>query len=279
MGYTEIDNSKNAVQLAWANGALYRRDRDGPIWRWEYTYPYNKHWSAVSGPDDLTAIAGTKDFLYKLHTDGKLFRFLGRQNEWIQVHGYGHIRDAIASDDSYYYILGDGRVAVDGMMHPLQSYAQLHKLYQDLQAQEKQDKAEISRLQSAKGQDERTIEQLKATIAQAGRKGQDLQDKVFSLEKELTTSQAAESKLASELDAEKKKEHDDWKKAQDHDAQDHKALEQAHTRNVALQKKIDGLTKEITDTIIPGLQKTIEGLQDEVGGHQALIDVLRKHQE
>ncbi|KAK7409665.1 hypothetical protein QQX98_008180 [Neonectria punicea] len=279
MGYTAIDNSKTAVQLAWANGALYRRDQDGSIWRWDYTYPYNQRWSSVSGPDNLTAIAGTKDFLYKLHTDGKLFRFLGHQNEWLQVHDYGHIRDAIVSDDSYYYILGDGRVAVDGMMHPLQSYAQLEKLYKGLQAQDQQDKTEISRLQNAKAEVERTVQQLKATLAQAEKKEQDLQCKVLGLEKSLTTAQAAEAKLASELDAEKKKEYNAWKKAQEHDAQDHKALEQAHTLNIALEKKLDGLNKDILGTIIPGLLKTIEGLQTGIGEQQALVDVLKKHQE
>ncbi|KAI5464368.1 hypothetical protein BGZ63DRAFT_377542 [Mariannaea sp. PMI_226] len=278
MGCTEIENSKNAVQLAWADGALYRRDRDGSIWRWDYTYPYNRNWSSVSGPDDLTAIAGTKDFLYKLHSDGKLFRFLGHGNEWLQVHDYGHIRDAIASDDSYYYILGDGRVAVDGMMHPLQTYKQLEKLYNDLQAQEKKDKADIARLQSEKAADERTIQQLQAAAAQAQKKERDLTQQIINLQNSLTTAQAGEAKLEADLTEEKKKEHDEWKKAQEHDAEDHKALAEAQKRYADLQKVLDSLNKDILDTIIPGLQQSIDVLQKDIGSQQKLIDVLKKHQ-
>ncbi|KAH6884871.1 hypothetical protein B0T10DRAFT_492915 [Thelonectria olida] len=279
MGYTEIDNSKNAVQLAWAAEALYRRDRDGSIWRWDYSYPYNKNWTSVTGPDSLDGIIGTKDFLYKYHTDGKLFRFLGHQNEWIQVHDYGHIRSAIASDASYYYILNDGRVAVDGMMHPLQSYADLKKLYDALLAQDKADKSEIASLKSAKSQDEKTIQQLKEAIAAGEKKERDLQDKIVGLEKSLATAQAGEAKLTSELDTEKKKEYDEWKKFEIHDAEDHKALAEAQARAAELQKKVDDVEKDIRDSIIPDLQKTIVGLKNDISGHEALIEILKKHEK
>ncbi|KAF7553697.1 hypothetical protein G7Z17_g3431 [Cylindrodendrum hubeiense] len=278
MGYTEIENSRNAVQLVWADGALYRRDRDGSIWRWDYTYPYNKTWTSISRPEDLTSIVGTKDFLYKLQTNGKLFRFLRQQNEWVGIHDYGHIQDAIASDDSYYYILADGRVAVDGMMHPLQSYAQLEKLYKNLQSTEQVLRSDISRLESIKKQDENIILQLRSAVDQETKKEKTQQDRILQLERALLNAQAAEAKLTADLDAEKKKEHDEWKKAQEHDAEDHKALEQAHIRNVELQSKIDGLNKEIVGLVIPGLQKTIEGLNTDIGEHQKLIDVLKKQQ-
>ncbi|KAI5456647.1 hypothetical protein BGZ63DRAFT_428764 [Mariannaea sp. PMI_226] len=266
--YQEIDHNPLTVQLAYGGGQLYQRHSNGQLWKFNGPHA-SPRWTRLSGNDSLLSIAASNKHLYKLRTNGELLRYNESSHGFDLVKRLDQVQSVITSEKSFYYVLGgSGGIATGDIDDPSPSYEELERLYEAAKAQDASDKSEIARLQAVKTADDNIIRQLQsdyegvqaqnATLTvelktardEAAAKEKQLQDQIAELQKALALAQAAEEKLTHDLDEEKKKEHEEWKRAQEHDAADHKALDEAHraleqsqAHNVELQQKVDELNQ------------------------------------
>ena len=293
--YTDIDHNPATVQITYGGEQLYQRHSNGQIWKFngERASP---RWSMLSGNDSQAmAIAASPKDLFKLRKNGELLRYNKSSGKFETIKQLRNVKDVIASEKMFYYVLaGDGAsgIAEADVYDPSPSYGELRKLYDELQEKMVQVQAENSRLQGIKEADGKIIAQLQsdydgaqAQVAiltaqlqqardDAAKQEKELQGKITKLQKDLLAAEQVEAKLVNDLDEEKKKEHEEWKKFQEHDAQDHRVIEQAHKdlaaakeHAVELQKAIDALTKEAA-----ALKATIKKLE------AALAEAQRKEQ-
>jgi hypothetical protein len=268
---TKIDGNPATVQVVCAGGKVYQRHNNGQIWR--YNGPYaSPHWAWVSGNDNLQSIAATAKHLYKLRTNGEILRYNEGSRSFDLIRKVDNIKGLVASEKSFYYVL-DGHPAGIGLQpldDPCESYEELKQLYDASKDREAHDQAQITQLEGVKTANERMIHQLEGDYTaaqgqvstltaqlntlreQSAKKEKDMQAQIASLQKSLATAEVVEKKLTQDLNEEKKKEVEELKKAQEHDAEDHKvidathkALEQAQAQNVELEKHVDQLTRDV----------------------------------
>lgn len=269
---TSIDHNSKSTQITEVGGILFQRHSNGQIWKYD---PGAARWWWVSANDDLSAIAGSHKHLYKLRKNGDLQRYNDSTRKFEQLKRLDYAKYVFISNGVAYYIVdgNNGEYGIKKWTLPDESYLsyeELDKRYEQSQARVSELEREVIQLKNAKSSDDALVQKLREECEVAGKRNEDLaaelknardqaakaetdlRKEIAQLQKDLTTAQAAEKKLAEELDEEKKKEHEEWKKHQEHDAEDHKALGAAHkaleeckANGTELEKQVDELKSEV----------------------------------